>query len=125
MDFMLNIPIRNGFDFWREVDKLNKFSTTKELAEVGGLNYVRMRNQRSEGRIPGSVDLLLISKVLGVSSEYLLTGHSTEVSLPVTPEGMEDIVDALGHATLDERNMVRRLLNIREKGGSYSSRQEA
>ena len=109
MDFMLNIPIRNGFDFWKEVDKLNKFSTTKELAEVGGLNYVRMRNQRSEGRIPGSVDLLLISKVLGVSSEYLLTGQGDS---PPRHTSYDDIIARLDIATPEECDMVRRMLGL-------------
>lgn len=121
---MLYLPLRTGFDFWREVDRLNKLETTKELAEVGGLNYVRMRNQRSEGRIPGSVDLLRISKVLGVSPEYLLTGQGEESSSRYAR--IQDIIDWLMAKSDAELEVFRQYNHVpREKEQSYSSRQEA
>lgn len=67
---------------------------------------------------------MALAKVLHTTVEYLLTGESSS-SIPATPEGVEDIVEALGLVTLEERNMIRRLLGLGERGNSSSSRQEA
>lgn len=67
---------------------------------------------------------MALAKVLHTTVEYLLTGESSS-SIPATPEGVEDIVEALGRVTLEERNMIRRLLGLGERGNSSSSRQEA
>lgn len=116
----------SGFEFWKQIDLANAkvYGTAKSLADAAGWSYSKMKQQRSDSRIPKAEDVLTLAKALHTTVEYLLTGHAPDVFLPVTPEGMEDIVEALGCATLDERNMVRRLLNIREKGKSSSSRED-
>lgn len=115
----------SGYEFWKQIDVLNAnvYGTAKALADAAGWSYSKMKQQRADSRIPKAEDVLALAKVLHTTVEYLLTGEAP-VSLPVTMEGMDDIVEALAHATLDERNMVRRIFGLRERGRSSSSRED-
>lgn len=112
-----------AYEFWKNFDQVMGKTAIKDFAREHGFDYVRIINQRSDCRLPKLEDACALAHALNTNVEYLLTGEAP-VSLPVTMEGMDDIVEALAHATLDERNMVRRLLNIREKGKSSSSRED-
>lgn len=72
--------IKSGYDFWKDIDTNNIFKTVKELAEESGVNYIRIRNQRSDNRIPCAEDLYNLSKALHVTMEYLLTGEDCKLS---------------------------------------------
>lgn len=113
-------------NFWKRIDDLvvTKGMTYRELSEASGIPYITIMNQKNQySRLPKLENACALAHALNTNVEYLLTGEAP-ASLPVTMEGMDDIVEALAHATLDERNMVRRLLNIREKGKSSSSRED-
>lgn len=116
----------SGYNFWQQIDLLNAnvYGTAKALADAAGWSYSKMKQQRADSRIPKAEDVLALAKVLHTTVEYLLTSESSS-SIPATPEGVEDIVEALGRVTLEERNMIRRLLGLGERGNSSSSRQEA
>ena len=112
-----------GYAFWRNVDYCLGCRNIADLARESNISYNTIRNQRSQNTLPNGFDMLSIAKVLGTTMEYLMTGEAP-ASLPVTMEGMDDIVEALAHATLDERNMVRRIFGLRERGRSSSSRED-
>lgn len=69
-----------GYDFWKNVDAKMKLPSLKELAKTYNLDYVRIVNQRSDCRIPKLEDAFSLSKALGVSIEYLLTGEEINIS---------------------------------------------
>lgn len=70
-------------DIWNRVDELKKEPLTT-LCEKVGIPYTRVKRNRTDCRVPSCEDLLLISKYLNVSIEYLLTGES--LLQPLTPE---------------------------------------
>lgn len=66
-----------NFKFWKRFDKHREgagFSSLKKFADYSKIPEQRMKNQRSRNQIPKIYDLLTISKLLGVSTEYLVTG---------------------------------------------------
>lgn len=101
--------IKDGYAFWSQIDSINTFGTLKELAEAATVNYVRMRNQRSDNRIPGSEDLYGLSKALNVSMEYLLTGETPSTYTPRTPQ-VKAIFDGILHATQAELDIIYRII---------------
>lgn len=72
--------MNTAYQFWASIDSLLKMLgiTNKEMAQKGHLDYNTVKSWRAKLRIPGSADLWTISKVLGVSMEYLLTGESSQ-----------------------------------------------
>lgn len=71
------------YDFWKRVDELRGQISLKELADMTGIRYSRIRDSRSLCRAPGIYDVVKISEALGVSMTYLVTGKD---SLMLTPE---------------------------------------
>lgn len=101
--------VKRGYDFWNQIDAINNYSTLKELAEAASVNYVRMRNQRSDNRIPGAEDLYGLAQALNVSMEYLLTGETPSTYTPRTPQ-VKAIFDGILHATQAELDIIYRIL---------------
>lgn len=64
-----------GNEFWKRMDKIRPKEDLKNFAKRNGLDYVRLTNQRSDGRIPKLEDAYRISVALGCSIEYLITGE--------------------------------------------------
>ena len=62
------------YQFWKRIDSLRDVSIS-EISKISGINYQRLKEQRSSQRLPCGEDLLSISKALNVSIEFLLTGH--------------------------------------------------
>lgn len=59
--------------FWERVDRSNKKPLNVLCKEIG-LNYNTVRSNRASLRIPSCMDVLVLSKALNVSMEYLLEG---------------------------------------------------
>ena len=69
----------NAYEFWKRVDSLNK-GTAKELAESIGLNYVTMLGMRTKCTFPKLDKIIIISKELNASIDYLLLGDTERLS---------------------------------------------
>lgn len=112
--------------FWRRLDEglLNKGVSLRKMCQDTHYTYKGVINQRSAKIVPPKINQLVdFSSYLDMPLGYLILGKKSS-ALPLTPEGMEDIVDALGHATLDERNLVRRIFGLRERGRPSSSKED-
>jgi transcriptional regulator with XRE-family HTH domain len=103
----------NGFEFWKRVDELrarSRYTTMKDLAEDSGLDYVHVKNQRSDNRLPKIEDACKLSKALYTSVEFLVTGED-----PATlPDHIRDIVNRLLIADDVDLALVRRALKMED-----------
>lgn len=70
------------YDFWKRVDGLRGQISLKELAEMTGIRYTRIRDSRSLCRAPSIYDAIKISETLGVSITYLATGKDSPMLTP-------------------------------------------
>jgi transcriptional regulator with XRE-family HTH domain len=96
----------DGFDFWKNVEKANRY-TYMELANLANLNYNTIRNQRSQNVLPNGKDIYVISKVLGVSMEYLLTGIETR---KIYPSRIVTITEKLMKISTSDLSTVERMI---------------
>lgn len=70
------------YDFWKRVDELRGHISLKDLSEMTGIKYTRIRDSRSLCRTPGLYDVIKISEALGVSVTYLVTGKDSSALTP-------------------------------------------
>lgn len=68
-----------GYDFWKRIDAMRKTSSLSSICNATGIKYSRVKENRSDNRIPCVEDLYLLSNYLGCSIEYLLTGEARDV----------------------------------------------
>ena len=68
-----------GYDFWKRIDAMRKTSSLSSICNATGIKYSRVKENRSDNRIPCVEDLYLLSNYLGCSIEYLLTGEARVV----------------------------------------------
>lgn len=69
--------------FWKRIeDMIYGKSSFSMLAERADVNYRTLANQHSSRRIPEATTILKLSRALGVSIEYLLTGQYEVHHLP-------------------------------------------
>ena len=91
----------DGRDFWLRFDDLllKKRSNIRELCHETGLLYGTINTQRTRHTIPKAEYLYFISRFLGVSIEYLLTGEPRESNPEIRAiqenQGIKKIVDFL------------------------------
>lgn len=105
----------DGKDFWRRVDECNPYRTLGELYERGGLNTANIKQQRTDMRLPKTMDVLGLSKALGKPMEFLLTGMETPKPIQL-PERVRRIVYYLMNmATEEDYILVERILRIPER----------
>ncbi len=73
-----------GFRFWIRVDELRSAVPCQliDMAAMAGIDYTRIKNQRSANRLPKLEDAYQISRVLNCSIAYLLTGIRDDASIP-------------------------------------------
>jgi transcriptional regulator with XRE-family HTH domain len=103
----------NGFGFWKRVDELrarSRYTTMKDLADDSGLDYVRVKNQRSDNRLPKIEDACKLSRALFTSVEFLVTGEDPAK----LPEHVRDIVNRLLIADDVDLALVRRVLKLND-----------
>lgn len=100
-----------GYQFWLRVDKLRASIPCQliDMANMAGIDYTRIKNQRSANRLPKLEDAFYISKVLRCSMSFLLTGiHDNGAG----PEELQPIINALKKASEDDLELIRRVLRI-------------
>ena len=62
--------------FWKRIDETNPYRTLRQLSDECGIDYWRVKRNRSDVRMPSAEDVYLFASVIGVPMEYLLTGES-------------------------------------------------
>lgn len=82
------------FNTWKRIDKLNSERTLKGLAEELNVSYSTLRSQRTRNILPNVDILLSISKIFGVSIDFLLTGTQPETKSTYPPR-IKKIADKL------------------------------
>lgn len=99
----------DAYALWARVDKARGNCSLNDIAKSTGINYQRIKEQRSSNRIPSAEDMFKLSKVLNVSFEYLLTGESTESPL-ISPEArlvdQDEELKALVRAISHDRRLL-------------------
>ncbi len=116
--------MNNGYEFWQLVDalNLNKYRTAKALAFASGLDYSKIKQQRTDNRIPKAEDLLSLARSLGTSVEYLLTGEDSGAHYSRT---VAEIADHLMTLPLDRVLMIRDMVMALEGSTSTSEARKA
>lgn len=74
----------NSISVFEIIERIKTYKTIKDLEEIG-ISSALVSNWKTRETIPRADDLYKISKFLGVSMEYLLTGESTTDNFD-TPE---------------------------------------
>jgi transcriptional regulator with XRE-family HTH domain len=64
--------------FWNRVDKFWQDRSLKEFSAATGVDYVLLLNWRTKKRLPSLEHACAISKVLGTTIEYLVTGEDPD-----------------------------------------------
>lgn len=75
----------DAYKFWERVDGKNPHQTLKRLTDECGIDYRRVKKNRSDQRLPNLEDAYLLASHEGTSVEYLLTGKEPE-PLPTMAE---------------------------------------
>lgn len=104
---------KNGYEFWKRIDKLranSQYSSMKELSDNVELDYVRIKNQRSDNRIPKAEDVCKLSHALHTTAEFLVTGKSDDQ----LPSHIREIVNRLLVADSVDLEMIQRILKIED-----------
>lgn len=98
-------------EFWSRVDGKLGTSTLKDLCAKAGINYDSVRNRKSGPvySLPRIETGYAISKALGVSMEYLLTGEDAGKS------PFQEYIPFLEKASEKDLYGVRKLLGMPEK----------
>lgn len=102
----------NVFDFWRNIDCHNPYESMRKLCLSAGISYNNTCKQRTNSYMPKPETLLKLSKAMGVSIEFLLTGKEERRY----PPEIEEIARWLTLFGTDEDiAIIKRLLRIPEK----------
>ena len=67
-----------AYRFWERVDNLNS-ERLNVFCERAGLDYNKVKHNRSDLRLMNCMETLAIAETLGTTMEYLLTGERKEV----------------------------------------------
>ncbi|MFA6845801.1 MAG: hypothetical protein WCR02_08750 [Sphaerochaetaceae bacterium] len=95
----------DGCYFWKIADKTIGNISWMEVAEKAALNYRTLVNQRSGARLPDATSILSISRVLGVSMEYLLTGKEQAKTQPF-PSRVMKLAEHLSSLSEQQLDMI-------------------
>lgn len=103
-------------EFWIRYEEVKKKVgiSSHQLALKVGINENTMKQWKSKGRIPKAEELIKISKGLGVSIDYLLTGKEMGYN-----ERVIAIAQACSRASEEDLQLVERILRI-EKNTALS-----
>ena len=103
-----------GYRFWLRVDELRSMRRCQliDMAIDAGIDYTRIKNQRSDNRLPKLEDAYHIARVLDCSITYLLTGALDSDAIP---KRLQPFIRALTQASEDDLELVRRVLRIEEE----------
>ena len=106
-----------AYAFWQRVDAGNRKATLLDLCKSVGLDYNRVKHNRSDCRVPKADDLLLLAKALNTSIEFLLTGMDPWRY----PPRIEAIISRCLIAPDDDLRLVEKVLGIEEKKAASSA----
>lgn len=70
----------DGYELWKRVDALRKNISLSQICKETGLNYSRVKENRSDNRLPNLEDAYMFARYLGCSMEYLLSGKDNSAS---------------------------------------------
>ena len=105
--------------FWRHIDLINPYPSSRELCKRAGVSYGNICKQRTNLYMPKPEALLKLSKALGVSIECLLTGEEDRRY----PPEIEEIARWLKlFGTSEDIAIIRRLLRIPAKNNTVSNK---
>ena len=78
LDNMPQKTNEEAYRFWERVDNLNS-ERLNVFCERAGLDYNKVKHNRSDLRLMNCMETLAIAETLGTTMEYLLTGERKEV----------------------------------------------
>ena len=111
----------DAYQFWQRFDELRDGRDMQSLLEGTGIKYKTLLAMRCNQSIPKSVELYQLSRSLGVSMEYLLTG---EVSARFCLSSrILAIAKACESATELDLMMVEKILDIPPAGKNTDVRE--
>ena len=84
----------NAYEFWERVDKLNT-EKLNVFCEKVGLDYNKVKHNRSDVRYMSCTETLTIAKGLGTTVEFLLTGSGPETHADDVYAYMEEKMPSL------------------------------
>ena len=99
----------NAYEFWKRVDAYNPCNNTRELCKRIGLDYWNTMQQRSKEIIPKPPELLKISKALGKTIDFLLTGEERR---DYSPRIDRIARECQFYATNEDLMLIERILRI-------------
>lgn len=105
----------DAYSFWTRVDEKNPFATLKKLTDECGIDYRRVKKNRSDGRLPNLEDAYLLSLHTSTSMEYLLTGLEPLTVYKEVYEYMEKTLPSL----LED---IQRQIGFKKEDGSSGNR---
>ena len=106
--------IDDVYAFWKRIDDANKGSL-KDLCKASGVDYAKVRQNRTAMRYMSCMETLAFAQALNVSIEYLLVGKEPRLSPRI-----QAIVDWLGED--EQRIGSLELLLFGGKAGKSSGR---
>ena len=96
---------------WNRVDNLWCGKPLKELAKKSAVDYVLFLNWRTKHRLPDVLSACNIARNLNTTVEFLVSGTTEKSQNP----DFFDIFNELEKASVQDLDLVRRILRIEEK----------
>lgn len=100
--------IISGKEFWELVIRNNPYSTLSELTAKAGIDYRHAMQQRGDNRMPKVEDIFLLSRAMGKSMEFLVTGKLRQNY----PPHIEAIANRCMAVSPEDIRIVERILRI-------------
>lgn len=114
--------------YWKNVNTTVKTLgvSYKFLSEVTGIDYVQIKDWRTKKRMPNAKALVAISKFLGVSIEYLLSGEQKEDDKEQLRPCYQYLVPYINNADETGIALVERALGVpKNKTGGQKQHQDS
>ena len=100
--------IISGKEFWELVICNNPYSTLRELTAKAGIDYRHAMQQRGDNRMPKVEDIFLLSRAMGKSMEFLVTGKARQIY----PPHIEAIATRCMAVSQEDISLVERILRL-------------
>lgn len=100
--------------FWEKLDNecKSKDISTRMLCKMAGVSYATIVKQHGEDRLPTANQLLLFSRILGTSIDYLLIDICPEVGNANTlgPATLSQLIQKVYMLPASDRDSLNRML---------------
>lgn len=90
----------NGYNFWKNVDRINPYRSARAMAKEAGIDYKHMTQQRADSTVPKGEDLLKLARTMHVSIESLLTGEDDASPMDFMSEEARFVEESVAMKTL-------------------------